>query len=80
MSNAPNSVPGGLGVPKASIANVLIASFNDLASVEQRFKQNPGEIARHHSRAHHDERGLVHAAAGISGRPARDLPPRTARC
>ena len=43
--NEPNSVPGGLGVPKASIANVPIATFNDLASVEKRFKQNPGEIA-----------------------------------
>jgi glutamate-1-semialdehyde 2,1-aminomutase len=43
--NAPTSVPGGLGVPKASIANVTVASFNDLASVELRFKQNPGEIA-----------------------------------
>src|SRR5208283_1015058 len=42
---APNSVPGGLGVPKASLANVLVASFNDLESVEYRFKQHPGEIA-----------------------------------
>jgi len=43
--NAPNSVPGGLGVPKASIENVPVATFNDLASVERRFKQFPGEIA-----------------------------------
>ena len=43
--NAPNSVPGGLGVPKASIANVLIASFNDLDSVAYRFQQHPGEVA-----------------------------------
>jgi glutamate-1-semialdehyde 2,1-aminomutase len=43
--NAPTSVPGGLGVPKASIDNVPVAAFNDLASVELRFKQNPGEIA-----------------------------------
>src|SRR5271167_4071558 len=42
---APNAVPGGLGVPKASIANVVVASFNDLDSVEYRFKQYPGEIA-----------------------------------
>ena len=42
---APNAVPGGLGVPKASIANVLIASFNDLESVMYRFRQHPGEIA-----------------------------------
>ena len=41
----PNSVPGGLGVPKSAIANVLIATFNDLATVERRFKENPGEIA-----------------------------------
>src|SRR5579864_8776924 len=43
--NAPASVPGGLGVPKASLANVPVATFNDLASVERRFKENPGEIA-----------------------------------
>src|SRR3984885_2721424 len=43
--NAPTSVTGGLGVPKSAIANVLVATFNDLASVELRFKQNPGEIA-----------------------------------
>jgi glutamate-1-semialdehyde 2,1-aminomutase len=43
--NDPVSVPGGLGVPKSAIANIPIATFNDLASVELRFKQNPGEIA-----------------------------------
>ena len=41
----PKAVTGGLGVPKASIANVLIATFNDLETVERRFKENPGEIA-----------------------------------
>ena len=43
--NAPNSVTGGLGVPRASLANVPVATFNDLNSVERRFKENPGEIA-----------------------------------
>ncbi len=43
--NAPASVPGGLGVPKASIANVPVATFNDLNSVERRFKENRDEIA-----------------------------------
>jgi glutamate-1-semialdehyde 2,1-aminomutase len=43
--SAPNSVPGGLGVPKSSLDNVTIATFNDLASVELRFKQFPGQIA-----------------------------------
>lgn len=43
--NAPAAVSAGLGVPKASIANVPVATFNDLASVERRFKENPGEIA-----------------------------------
>jgi len=43
--NAPNSVPGGGGVPKAAIDNVLIASFNNLGSVENRFKQYPGQVA-----------------------------------
>ena len=42
---APVPVPAGLGVPKASIANVPVATFNDLGSVERRFKENPGEIA-----------------------------------
>jgi glutamate-1-semialdehyde 2,1-aminomutase len=43
--DAPTSVPGGMGVPKASIDNVTIAAFNNLASVENRFKQFPGQIA-----------------------------------
>ncbi len=43
--DAPNSVPGGGGVPKASLANVVVASFNNLHSVERRFKENPGQIA-----------------------------------
>src|SRR3989449_98803 len=41
----PEQVPAGLGVPKASVANVLVATFNDLATVERRFRENPGEIA-----------------------------------
>jgi glutamate-1-semialdehyde 2,1-aminomutase len=41
----PTAVTGGLGVPKSAIANVLIATFNNLATVERRFKENPGEIA-----------------------------------
>ena len=43
--DAPNSVPGGMGIPKSSIDNVTIASFNNLPSVENRFKQFPGQIA-----------------------------------
>jgi glutamate-1-semialdehyde 2,1-aminomutase len=43
--HAPISVTGGLGVPKASLANIPVATFNDLASVELRFQENPGEIA-----------------------------------
>jgi glutamate-1-semialdehyde 2,1-aminomutase len=43
--HAPASVSAGLGVPKASVANVLAATFNDLASVERRFQENAGEIS-----------------------------------
>src|SRR6201998_2335600 len=43
--DAPNSVPGGGGIPKASLANVVVAAFNNLASVERRFRENPGQIA-----------------------------------
>jgi glutamate-1-semialdehyde 2,1-aminomutase len=41
----PTSVPGGRGVPASSVANVLIAQFNDLEGVERLFERSPGEIA-----------------------------------
>src|ERR1019366_1112405 len=41
----PKPVSGGAGVPKASIANVLIATFNDLETVERRFKEDPNDVA-----------------------------------
>lgn len=43
--DAPASVPGGGGIPKASLSNVPVAAFNNLRTVERRFKENPGEIA-----------------------------------
>src|SRR5499425_1713489 len=43
--NAPTSVSGGLGVPKSALANVPIATFNDLETVERRLRENPGQIA-----------------------------------
>ena len=43
--HAPDAVPSGQGVPKAFVANVVVATFNDLESVELRFKQNPSQIA-----------------------------------
>jgi len=41
----PKPVSGGKGVPKASIDNVQIATFNDLETVERRFRENPNQIA-----------------------------------
>jgi len=41
----PTSVPGGAGVPKATVQNTLIAQFNDVAGVERLFAKYPGEIA-----------------------------------
>jgi glutamate-1-semialdehyde 2,1-aminomutase len=41
----PKPVSGGKGVPKASLANVQIATFNDLETVERRFRENPNEIS-----------------------------------
>ena len=41
----PQSVSAGLGVTKATLENVLVATFNDLSTVELRFRQHPGEIA-----------------------------------
>jgi len=43
--NAPNSVPAGLGVIQAVLDNVTVSTFNNLPSVENRFKQFPGQIA-----------------------------------
>jgi glutamate-1-semialdehyde 2,1-aminomutase len=43
--DAPASVPGGGGIPRASLANVVVAAFNNLASVERRFREHPGQIA-----------------------------------
>ena len=44
--NSPVSVPGGLGVPKAALENVLIATFNDLANCRTAFQGRiPGQIA-----------------------------------
>jgi glutamate-1-semialdehyde 2,1-aminomutase len=43
--NAPNSVPGGLGIIQSVLDNVTVATFNNLPSVEKRFKQFPGQIA-----------------------------------
>ena len=37
-------LPAG-GRAQGSLANIPVATFNDLATVELRFKQNPGEIA-----------------------------------
>src|SRR5262249_40472949 len=41
----PKQVSAGLGVPKASLENVVIATFNDLSTVERRFRENSGQIA-----------------------------------
>jgi len=43
--NSPTPVPGGEGIPKATLSNTLIAQFNDLAAVERLFAKYPGEIA-----------------------------------
>ncbi len=43
--NFPTSVPGGSGIPKATVQNTLIAQFNDVAGVERLFAKYPGEIA-----------------------------------
>jgi glutamate-1-semialdehyde 2,1-aminomutase len=43
--HAPLPVPGGLGIPQSTLTNVLIATFNDLETVERRFREHPGEIA-----------------------------------
>ena len=69
----PDFGSGRTGRAQGRIANVAIATFNDL---ETRGAALPGESRRDrgdHSRADHDERRALHAAEGISRRSARDL-------
>jgi len=41
----PTPVPGGAGIPPAHVANTLVASFNNLRSVERQFQKHPEEVA-----------------------------------
>jgi len=41
----PASVPGGEGIPKASLENTVVAQFNDPAGVERLFAKYPNQIA-----------------------------------
>jgi glutamate-1-semialdehyde 2,1-aminomutase len=43
--HAPIAVSGGLGVPRQTLASTVVASFNDLESVERRFAENSGSVA-----------------------------------
>ena len=72
---APDSVPSGLGVPKAAINNVAVATFNDLDSVALRFERGPWRNCSGHRRTDHDERRPLHAATGIPPRLASALQP-----
>ena len=54
--HAPTSVTGGLGVPKSAIANVLIATFNDLATRRASLQRESRRNCRDHPRADPHER------------------------
>jgi glutamate-1-semialdehyde 2,1-aminomutase len=41
----PTPIPGGGGIPASHVANTLVATFNNLRSVERRFEKHPGQIA-----------------------------------
>ena len=43
--DAPISAPAGLGITRATLENVLVATFNNLDTVERRFREHPGAIA-----------------------------------
>src|SRR5258708_29762621 len=55
---APNSVPGGGGIPKAAVANVLIASFNSPGNEERRVKENTGQNSANILHPHLHDVGL----------------------
>ena len=78
--DAPTAVPGGLGVPQVRhrqrAHRHLQRSRHRRASLQGKSRRD----RRDHSRTDSDERRPLHAAARLPERPARDLPPRTARC
>lgn len=41
----PNRVPASLGIPEESVANTLVAPFNDLEATWEIVKENSGEVA-----------------------------------
>jgi glutamate-1-semialdehyde 2,1-aminomutase len=41
----PNQIPSSFGIPKAVWQNTVIASFNNIESVKNQFRENRGEIA-----------------------------------
>jgi glutamate-1-semialdehyde 2,1-aminomutase len=41
----PTPIAGGAGIPASHVANTVIATFNDLRSVERQFEKYPGQIA-----------------------------------
>lgn len=44
-SSSPNQVPASDGIPEGTWRNTLVAVFNDLASAERLFQENPGQVA-----------------------------------
>ena len=41
----PNQIPSSFGIPKAVWQNTVIASFNNIESVKNQFRENRGEVA-----------------------------------
>ena len=76
----PISVPGGLGVPKASYRERADRDFQRSGDGRAPFQGESRADRRDHPRANPDERRPVHAAARLPRRAPRDLLPKTARC
>ena len=73
-------LPDSPGVTPATVADTLVAPFNDLAAVEALFAARGGDIAAVLVEPVAGNMGVVPPVAGISGgAPAHD-PARTARC
>lgn len=44
-ASAPNQVPASAGIPQGAVEATLVATFNDLASVERLFEKHPKQVA-----------------------------------
>ena len=76
----PAQVPASAGIPEAIMRLTLVATFNDLGSVERLLDEHPGQVAGMIIEPIMMNAGHHRARAGLPGRASRTCCTPTARC